>query len=191
MHHISIMFKLWLQIGTHVHFQHQQANLWPLPRPLINEHAIVSTLGCHTPTQSPSNLPCQKQTPCKVRVAFSKPVHAARERIGPPGTNYGTFTSKPSSYLQVAQPASLCPTLSADAELACKCIETIFSAHCEVWCNQKCTIKLKSVNFINHQKVISVAVLVYPSGLLLPWFRVTSFVWSRIPVKDSSKTLIW
>ena len=34
----------------------------------------------------------------------------------------------------------LCPTLSADAEPVRKHMETIFSAQCAVWCNQKCTI---------------------------------------------------
>ena len=33
-----------------------------------------------------------------------------------------------------------CSTLSADAEPVCKHTETIFSAQCAVWCNQKCTI---------------------------------------------------
>ena len=47
-------------------------------------HAIVSTLGCQRPTQSPSRLPCQKRTPYKVRAGFSKPAPAARVRIGPP-----------------------------------------------------------------------------------------------------------
>ena len=34
----------------------------------------------------------------KVRVAFSKAVHAARARAGPPGTNHGTFIAKPSGH---------------------------------------------------------------------------------------------
>ena len=68
-------------------------NPGPLPCPLINEHAIDSTTGCHTPTQSPSSFPCQKPTPYKVRAVFSKPVHAVRVRSGSPGPNYGPFTA--------------------------------------------------------------------------------------------------
>ena len=34
----------------------------------------------------------------QVRVAFSKPVHAARARVGPPGPNHGAETAKPSSH---------------------------------------------------------------------------------------------
>ena len=34
--------------------------------------------------------------------------------------------------LQVTPPTSPCPTLSADAEPARKCAETMFSAHCAV-----------------------------------------------------------
>ena len=64
----------------------------------INQHTIVSTFGCQIPAQNPSSLLCQKPIPYKVRVTFSKPVHAARARIGLPGLNYGTFTAKPSSH---------------------------------------------------------------------------------------------
>ena len=77
---------------------------------------MVSTLSCHTPAQGPSSLPCQKWTPYKVRVAFSKPVHAARARIGPHGPNHGTLTAKPSSHhvlvtVWVTPPMSSCPHL--------------------------------------------------------------------------------
>ena len=46
--------------------------------------------------------------------ALSKPVHAARARIGP-DPNHGTFAAKPSSHhvhvtLRVTAPTSLCPT---------------------------------------------------------------------------------
>ena len=49
---------------------------------------------------------------CIVRVAFSKPSHAARARIRPPGANHDPFTLKPSSYhvhstLRVTPPTSL------------------------------------------------------------------------------------
>ena len=70
---------------------------------------------------------------CIVRVAFSKPSHAARVRIGLPGANHDPFTAKPSSChvhvtLRVTPPISPCPTLSADAEPACQHAEAIFSA---------------------------------------------------------------
>ena len=121
------------------------SSLVTLTTPLINEHVIVSTIGCHTPAQRPSSHSCQKPAHCKVRVVFSKPVHAVRAWGGPPGTNHGLFKAKPSSHhvhstLPVTLPTSPCPTLSADAEPARKHAETIFSAQCAVWCNQKCTI---------------------------------------------------
>ena len=50
--------------------------------PLIHNHAILSILGWQTHGQSPSSLSCQKWTPCNVRAVFSKPVYAARVRIG-------------------------------------------------------------------------------------------------------------
>ena len=82
-----------------------------------------------------------------MRVAFSKPAHAARMRIDPPNANHGFFTAKPSSChlhvtLWVTPPTSPCPTLSADAEAGCHHAETIFSAQCVVWHYQKCTIGL-------------------------------------------------
>ena len=88
------------------------------------EHAILSTLGCHTPTLY------------KVRVAFSKPVHAARARIGPPSRIYGTLAAKPSSYhvrvtLQATPPTSPCPTLSTQ-HFHMQHTETIISAQCAV-----------------------------------------------------------
>ena len=103
----------------------------------INEHVIVRTISCHTPAQSPSSLSCQKPALCKVREAFSKPVHAVRAWGGPPGTNHGLFKAKPSSHhvhstLPVTPPTSPWPTLSADAEPARKHTETIFSAQCAV-----------------------------------------------------------
>ena len=56
---------------------------------------MVSTLGCHTPAQSPSSLPRGRQnwTSYKVRVAFSKPVLTSRARIDPPGSNQGALTA--------------------------------------------------------------------------------------------------
>ena len=65
--------------------------LWP--HPLINEHVIVSTIGCHTPAQRPSSLSCKKPALCKVRVVFSKPVHAVRS-----WGDHGLFKAKPSSH---------------------------------------------------------------------------------------------
>ena len=110
------------------------SSLVTLTTPTHNEHAIVSTVGCHTPAQSPiSSFSCQKPALCKVRVVFSKLVYAVRAWGGPPGTvtNHGLFKAKPSSHhvhsiLQVTPPTSPCPTspcptLSADAEPARKC----------------------------------------------------------------------
>ena len=42
--------------------------------------------------------------------------------------------------LQVTPATSPCPTLSTDGWPTCKHMETIISAQCAVWCNQKCTI---------------------------------------------------
>ena len=74
-----------------------------------------------------------EQRICKL--CKSEPIHAARARVGPPSANYGLFRTKPSSChvhstLQLTLPTSPCPTLSADAELACKHTETIFSVQC-------------------------------------------------------------
>ena len=52
------------------------------------------SIGCHTPAQRPSSLSGQKPALCKVRVVFSKPVHAVRAWGGPPGTNHGLFKAK-------------------------------------------------------------------------------------------------
>ena len=76
--------------------------------------------------QSPTSLPSQRLPPYKVRVVFSKHVHALRARGGQPGPNHDSFTAKPSSHhvhvtLRVTPPTSPCPTLSADAELVRKC----------------------------------------------------------------------
>ena len=91
-----------------------------------HDHAMVSTIGCHTQAQSPSSLPCQKSTPYMVRVVLSQPVHVVRLRDGPSGPNHGPSTAKPSSHhvhvtLWVTPPTSFCPTLSADAEPVRKC----------------------------------------------------------------------
>ena len=74
------------------------SRLMNLTTPTYNQHTIVSIFGCQIPAQNPSSLLCQKPIPYKVRVAFSKPIHAARARISPPGPNYGTFTAKHSSH---------------------------------------------------------------------------------------------
>ena len=121
-----------------------------LTTPTLNEHAIVSPLGCHTSAQCPSSLPCQKLSPYKLRVVFSKPVYAARERIGPRSPNHSGLTGKPRSLyvhvtLRVTPPTSPYSTYSADAEPAHQCAETIFPAQCAVCCNQKCTIGFKGL----------------------------------------------
>ena len=75
----------------------------------------------------------------KVRAVFSKPICANKARIGPPSANQGiSIDSHNSQHVQVTlwvtQPTFPCPTLSADAESACKRAETFcfFSAHCTV-----------------------------------------------------------
>ena len=104
----------------------------------LTEHAMVSTLGCHASTQSPSSLPSQKPTPYKMRLVFCKLVHAVRVRSALPGLNHDSFTAKPSSHhVHVTPPTSPCPTLSVNAEPERKCAETIFCVQCAVWCNQK------------------------------------------------------
>ena len=72
--------------------------------------------------------------PLKVRVAFSKPAHAARAQIGQPGANHAAFTAKPNSYhvhstLRVTPSTSPCPTLSVDAEPARQRTETFCIVH--------------------------------------------------------------
>ena len=90
----------------------------------------------------------RNQTHYKVRVVFSKPVHAVRARGGPSSPNHDSFKAKPSSHLvyvtlRMTAPTSpcptspcltppTCPTLSADAEPMYKHPEIIFSAQCTV-----------------------------------------------------------
>ena len=92
----------------------------------VKHGALISTNGFQFRTQQPSY---------ELRVVFSKPVHATRVRIGPPGANHGPFTAKPSSCHEhttqrVTPPTSSCRILSVDTELACKHAETIFPAQC-------------------------------------------------------------
>ena len=97
------------------------------PCPLL---ALISSLV----TQNPSSLSCQKPALCKVRVVFSKPVHAVGSGVALPVPTMAF--SKPSlaatmhSALQVTPCTFPYHTLSADAE-------TIFSAQCAVWYNLK------------------------------------------------------
>ena len=95
--------------------------LMTLPCPLSNEHAIRQHSQLEMLTPSQSSLACQKRTTYKVRVAFSKPVHVARTRIGPPSANHGPFKAKPSSCHVHSTP-----------EPACQHAETIFSEQCAV-----------------------------------------------------------
>ena len=121
----------------------------------INQHTIVSTFGCQIPAQNPSSLLCQKPIPYKVRVAFSKPVHAAMK-----GKNWPTRCPLWHFYSQAQQPPCAChsachplpipsistlTTRSADAEPMHNHTETIFTAQCAVWCNQKCTAGFKGL----------------------------------------------
>ena len=80
--------------------------------------------------------------PHKVIVEFSKPVHAVRVRIGPPGPNHAPLTDKPSSHhvyiiLQGTPPTSHCPTvppflLTQNQRISA---EIVFFL-----CDQKCTV---------------------------------------------------
>ena len=63
------------------------------PAPLL-QACNSQPLGCHTPAQSWSSLPCHKSTPYKVRVVFCKSVYAVRVSGGPPGPNHDCFTAK-------------------------------------------------------------------------------------------------
>ena len=84
---IITRFVIFMSVWVHYNCVYEKLRILCGPRPLINKHAIVSTISCHAPAQSPSSLPCQKSTPYKVRVVFSKPVHAVRAGGGPPGPN--------------------------------------------------------------------------------------------------------
>ena len=100
---------------------------------------MVSTLSCQTPTQSPRSLSMPEMSPHKVKVGFSKPVHAARAKIGPPSPNHSALTAKPGSHhvhvtLWVTPPTS--PVLLF--------LLTYVSAQCKV-CHQKCTIGFKGL----------------------------------------------
>ena len=50
------------------------------------------------PLRVQATLSLPEMSPYKDRVAFSKPVHAARAGIGPPSPNHSTLTAKPSSH---------------------------------------------------------------------------------------------
>ena len=65
---------------------------------------------------------CSEMNPYKVRVEFSKTIHAAW--------------------------ASPCPTLSAKAEPTCK---QAISAQCTLLCNHKCAVEFNLINEINEQ----------------------------------------
>ena len=68
-------------------------------------------------------------------LVYSLSMQSGREAAS--GTNHGLFKAKSSSHhvhvtLWVTAPTSSCPTLSAVAEPARKCAETIFSVQCAV-----------------------------------------------------------
>ena len=69
---IITRFVVFMSVWVHYNCVYEKLRMLCGPRPLINKHAIVSTIGCHAHAQSPSSLPCQKSTPYKVRVVFSK-----------------------------------------------------------------------------------------------------------------------
>ena len=62
-----------------------------------------------------------------MRIAFAKPVHAARARIDPHGPEHGTFTAKPTSHhvhviLRVTPLTSHCPVQKLRASMLRLCI---------------------------------------------------------------------
>ena len=137
--------ETWIHRESLVSFS-QALTLKPNPSPLPalisrlvtlttpNKHAIVSTVGCHTPIQS---LPV---------VLVSLSMEPGWE-VAYPVPTMGPFTAKLRSHhvhvtLQVISPTSPCPTLSVHAEPACKRAETICSVQCIVWCNQNCTKRI-------------------------------------------------
>ena len=78
-----------------------------------HETMLCDALGCHTPAQIPSSLPCHKSTPYKVRVFFvSLSMQSGREVAHPvptmavsqpsvgmsPSPSHDSFTAKPSSH---------------------------------------------------------------------------------------------
>ena len=88
-----------------------------------HETMLCDALGCHTPAQIPSSLPCHKSTPYKVRVFFvSLSMQSGREVAHPvptmavsqpsvgmsPSPSHDSFTAKPSSHRACAcHPAPL------------------------------------------------------------------------------------
>ena len=96
--------------------------------------AIVSTIGCHTPTQSPSRPSCQKLAFRKVRVVFSKPVHAVRAEGCPPSANHGLFKAKPSSYHVPAPCGPPVPPflLTQNQHTSAQRLSFLCSAQCDV-----------------------------------------------------------
>ena len=77
---------------TAIFFQQNKSGYRLAPDPPFRE-------GWVTPDYSEPKQPSLPESPYKVRVVFSKPVHAARARIGPHCPNHGAFyTAKPSSH---------------------------------------------------------------------------------------------
>ena len=108
----------------------------------FNKHAILSTIGCHVPAQSPSSLPSQKQTPHKVRVVFSKPVHAVRVRGGTPSPTMtllqpslvATMCTAPCGWPYPPPPV---PPFLVTQNSHASAQRLSFLRSCAVWCSQR------------------------------------------------------
>ena len=82
----------------------------------------------------------------RARVTFSKSAHTARVRIGPPGTNHGPFTAKPSSChvhrtLWVTQPHSAVPPF--------------LLSHPFCWPRTRAPVCSKSISFVQCAMMLS------------------------------------
>ena len=77
------------------HFQPKQTlvTLINHAQPLTSMQNNLSAVLIDPLRAQAGSLPCQKPTPYKVRVVFSKPVHTVRVRGGPLGPNHGSLAS--------------------------------------------------------------------------------------------------
>ena len=77
-----------------------------------------------------------EMSPYKVNIDFSKPLQAARVKIGPSGANYASFTAKPGSH-QVRSTLQMTPLLPPVPlfllmQKLCASAQTILFAPCDV-----------------------------------------------------------
>ena len=133
---------------TSISVQALTPKLNPRPLPTLVSRLMTLTMAMHKwPCNSqhyrllytrsePKQPSLPENNPCKVRLVFSKPVHAVRARGGPRGLDHGPF--------KASLAANMCTAPVGDpTHPFCwqrkPTQETIFSAQCAVWCNQKCT----------------------------------------------------